>query len=69
MSCVIAQGGSNNEDWLMFWTPQVILSLVEDTAVISSVYAQFVWATTGQPFHVFLRHREEWKTVGVEPEV
>lgn len=51
MLCVIAQGGSNNNDRLMPWTRQIILSLVEDTAVISSVYAQLelVGATAGQP--------------------
>lgn len=47
MSCVIAQGGSNNEDWSIPWTPRVISSLAGDTAVICGMYAQLVQATAG----------------------
>lgn len=39
MSCVIAQGGSNNEDWSIPWTPRVLSSLAGDTAVICGMYA------------------------------
>lgn len=47
MSCVIAQGGSNNEDWSIPWTPRGISSLTGDTAVICDMYAQLVQATAG----------------------
>lgn len=47
MSCVIAQGGSNNEDWSIPGTPRIISSLAGDTAVICGKYAQLVQATAG----------------------
>lgn len=47
MSCVIAQGGSNNEDWSIPWTTRVILSLARDTAVICRMQTQLVQATAG----------------------
>lgn len=47
----------------MPWTPRVVLSLVKDTAVICSVYAQFVRVTVGSRFMSFqctVRTEKSW---------